>query len=194
MDKKTFLRELRRELERLTFEERENAVSYYEEYLHEAGPEREAETIAGFGSPQAVAAQIKVDYALQMPPKTPREGFKKVWLVILGIFAAPIAIPLAFGFAVTMFALFITMAVLVFSIALMALALVGGGLFSAVVALPLLVSDFPTFLFFLGYGIAMIGLGTLLGYAIYVVTIKITGAFARWLSRSLNKMKEKHTK
>ena len=194
MDKHAFIKELRRELECIPFEERENAVSYYEEYLHEAGLEREAETIRGFGSPQAVAVQIKADYAIQTPSKTPKEGFKTVWIVILAIFAVPIAMPVTIVLAAVIFALFVALASVVFAIGVTAVALVGGGIFAAVTAMPLLVSDFPTFVFFLGSGAAFVGLGILLGYATYFAAVKLSGAFARLLSRFLNKVKEKAKK
>ena len=194
MDKRTFLRELRRELESLHFEERENAISYYEEYLHEAGPEREAETIQGFGSPRAVAAQIKADHAIQTPTKTPKSGLKTVWLVILAIFAAPIAMPLTIVFVAVIFAVFVTLASVVFAIGVTAIALVGSGLFAVVVAMPLLISDLPTFLFFLGSGAIAVGAGVLVGYATYFIAIKFAAASARLSARFFNKIKEKRVK
>ena len=191
MDKRTFLKDLRRELERLPFEERENAISYYEEYLHEAGPEKEAETITGFGSPQAVAAQIRVDYAMQGPSKTPKEGFKTVWIVVLAIVAAPFAMPIAIILAVMMFVGFIVMASVVFALGVTGIALVGGGLFYMAASFPLMVSDFPTFLYLLGAGAALVGVGIFLGYGMYVAMTKLAGGFARLLGRILNKMKER---
>lgn len=52
-----FLQQLAKNLSSLTAEERENALSYYREYLEEAG-EDAAAAIHALGSPQSVAQQI----------------------------------------------------------------------------------------------------------------------------------------
>jgi len=77
MNRKDFLKDLRRELERLPFEERESAITYYEEYLDEAGPENEAEAIRSFGSPASIAAGLRAEEAMNTPPTTPKEGGEK---------------------------------------------------------------------------------------------------------------------
>lgn len=59
MNKVEFLARLNQILSDLPEEERTEAVSYYEEYLAEAGPEREAELLMEFGSPERVAAEIR---------------------------------------------------------------------------------------------------------------------------------------
>ncbi len=59
MDKKEFIRQLHQMLSDLPEEERREAVSYYEEYLEDAGPEQEAQTLAELGSPEQVAATIR---------------------------------------------------------------------------------------------------------------------------------------
>lgn len=59
MNKSEFLVQLRAKLAgRMDGEELKNALSYYEEYLEDAGPEREQEVLEELGSPEAVAAQV----------------------------------------------------------------------------------------------------------------------------------------
>lgn len=41
----------------------QDAVSYYRSYLEEAGPEREEEVLAGFGTPEQVAEAIRANLA-----------------------------------------------------------------------------------------------------------------------------------
>ncbi|MBS7176761.1 MAG: DUF1700 domain-containing protein, partial [Clostridiales bacterium] len=85
MNKKEFLYELRKELERLPFEERESAIQYYEEYFEEAGPELEEQTANTLGAPKEVAAGILADFVVkdnQKPAKNAKQGFSKVWLTI----------------------------------------------------------------------------------------------------------------
>ena len=193
MNRKTFLKELRRALDALPFEEREAAISYYEEYFDEAGPEREQETISSLGTPAEIAMELKTNYAVNKPPKTPKEGASKVWMIILAIFAFPIALPLAFAVAMVIFALFIVFFSLIFAFGVTAFALLLSGVAVIIGGFVVVTTSPLTTLFFLGGGIAVLGLGILFGYLTYLVAVKLTGAFARLLGRMLNKVKARHT-
>ena len=59
MDKTEFIWQLNQMLADLPEEERAEAVSYYEEYLEDAGLEQEAQTLEELGSPEQVAAIIR---------------------------------------------------------------------------------------------------------------------------------------
>lgn len=58
MNKTEFLNELRKHLWKLPIDELEAALTYYEEFIEDAGPEKEAETIAKLGTPVQVAENI----------------------------------------------------------------------------------------------------------------------------------------
>jgi len=189
MNRNTFLKELRRELDALPFEEREAAITYYEEYFDEAGPEREQETLNGLGTPAEIAAGLKVEYAVNKPPKTPKEGASKVWMIILAIFAAPFALPLAITLAAVIFSLFVAFISIIFAIGVTAIALIIGGIFSIISGFVVVASSPLTTLFFLGSGIAILGLGVLFGYCTYIVATKLMGALARLLGRILDRVK-----
>jgi len=189
MDRKAFLTELRRMLEVLPFDEREAAIAYYEEYLDEAGPERERETIESFGTCAEIAARLRADYAVSTPPKTPREGFSKVWLVILAIFAFPLAFPLLIAVMVFIFSMFVAFFSVIFAIGVTSVALVGSGIFSVIGGIAVFVSDPLTTLFFFGGGVAAVGMGILLGYATYAVATKLMGVFAQLLGWILHRVK-----
>ena len=96
MDKEQFLTALERELSRIPQEERENALAYYEEYLTEAGPEREKDVIAELGSVKDIALQLSADYAVKEMEEgmtvSPKKGLRAMWVVILAILASPIAL------------------------------------------------------------------------------------------------------
>ena len=94
MNRDEFLRELSRELRRLPRDEYEKAMDYYVEFFNDAGPENEKTVIADLGTPKEVAAQIIMDAAVERmhePPKSARRGLGTIWMVILGVCAAPIA-------------------------------------------------------------------------------------------------------
>lgn len=59
MNKNLFLEELRRLLSDLPTEEREQAITYYEDYFEDAGVENEQAILEELGSPQELANQIK---------------------------------------------------------------------------------------------------------------------------------------
>ena len=190
MNKHDFLKELRRELDRLPFEERENAIAYYEEYLDEAGPENEAEAIRGFGSPASIAASLRAEEAVSTPTTSPKEGAKKSWLVILAIFSAPIAFPLLIGAAAVVFSLFVAVASIVFAFGVTSIALIGGGIVSIVAGISALLSAGGiTTMFFVGSGLLIMGIGILFCFLTYFIATKLFGGMAWLLSKFLHRRK-----
>lgn len=109
MNKETFLKNLERELKAIPAEDREDALSYYREYLDEMGADESMDVTQRVGSPRDLARTIISECADKHVEKQEREGGIKngttaVWMVILGIFAAPIAVPLAFAGVMVLFA------------------------------------------------------------------------------------------
>lgn len=75
MSKTEFLAQLRAKLAgRMDEEELSSALSYYEEYLEDAGPEREGEVLEELGSPEAVAAQVLGEQGKPFTPPKARRG------------------------------------------------------------------------------------------------------------------------
>ena len=62
MDKRTFLQELEQCLQGIPKDERQEALTYYENYFEDAGIEREAEVLQELGSPQEAAKNILADF------------------------------------------------------------------------------------------------------------------------------------
>lgn len=63
MSRDEFMRELEYLLQDISEEDKADAVQYYRDYFEEAGPEREAEVVREFGSPERIAAIIRSDIA-----------------------------------------------------------------------------------------------------------------------------------
>lgn len=61
MNRDKFMNELEYLLQDIPSDEKDMAVSYYRDYLEDAGPENEAQVIKGFGSPERIAAIIRAD-------------------------------------------------------------------------------------------------------------------------------------
>lgn len=192
MNKEQFLRDLRVTLSGLSPEELENAIQYYEEYFAEAGPEREAEILRELGSPQAVAAQIRVDITLRgmdgPTPPSAKKGISAVWVVILAIFAAPIALPLAIAVALLAFAMMVTVAAVLFAILVVVIALLGSGVLVGICALPLFGVNFAAGLTCFGAGLALTG-GSLLMVVLMILCARIGFRGIAYLLNRVNKRK-----
>lgn len=63
MNRETFMKELEYLLQDISEEEKADALSYYADYLEEAGTDNEEQVLREFGSPERIAAMIRADLA-----------------------------------------------------------------------------------------------------------------------------------
>jgi uncharacterized membrane protein len=177
MNRAEFIAELRKRLRKLPQDEQDNAIAYYEEYLDEAGPEGEQEALAGLGSPAQVAAELISGYAIKNVAAEPGEqasgGLRTLWIVLLAVFALPVALPLAIAAAAVVFSLLLcvffvclTLLITAIGLAVAGVAMAGFGTLS-LFAFPI------EALFCLGLGLVALSVGT----ALLLATI--------WLSRKI---------
>lgn len=161
MSREQFLTKLRNKLKCLPPEDVNDALEYYEEYLDDAGPENEAAAIAAWGDPEQVAAQILSDYAIKRADAEPsaKKGLSTVWLVILAIFASPMAVPIAAAAVCVMFALIVAAASVILGLGAAAAGLAAGGICSVVMGLCVIFQSFPTMIFYVGAGLFCAGFG-----------------------------------
>ena len=191
MDKEKFLTQLREKLYKVPEEERNNAIKYYEEYFEEAGEENEQSVIESLGSPSEVAAKIMMDLALKETDKeNPKKRFSSVWMVILAIFASPIALQIA----IVLITLLLVLVILLLSVLLMfgvlGIALFLSGFLTFILSFYLLWVHFPTAIFFFGYAFLAIGLG---GVFIFFTKFLSQKSFT-WLLNMMNKLLKRRTK
>lgn len=164
MNRDEFLRELSRELRRLPRDEYEKAMDYYVEFFNDAGPENEKTVIADLGTPREVAVQIIMDAAVERmhePPKSARRGIGTIWMVILGVCAAPIALPFAFAILAFVGALLLSAGMVVLGLLMAEAGLFAAGVVGAVCGIVLLFSKPASALVGLGFGLVFIGLSIL---------------------------------
>jgi len=165
MNRKEFISELKVKLSKLPKEEIDNAVEYYEEYFDEAGTENEEKAIKEVGSPSKIASQIIANFTLKS-----KKDMSVLWLVILAIFAAPIAFPLAITAVVLAFAFIIVVFSLVFSFGVAGIALMVGGVFSVLLSFIVLIQHLPTAIFIAGSGLLCIGVGMLITWGTIILS------------------------
>lgn len=98
MTRDGYLQRFRRYLGPLSKEEKDDAVAYVEEYFMEMGLDGQDPVPDELAPPRSMAYEIRRDLEVE---KIPKEGLAKPWrllsLVILGILALPVGLPLAIG-------------------------------------------------------------------------------------------------
>lgn len=190
MSYETFLKQLRQALVGIPPEEIDGAMEFYEEYFADAGPEREAEVLREMGSPGAVAAQIKADFAvrsLQTRPQTAKNGISAAWLVLLAILASPVALPLAIGMFCVGFGLLLILLVVLLALFISVVAVFLTGLLLIGICFTRPEIGAYGIIQCLGGGFICIGISVLLG----VVSVQISRFAFRGIAHMLNNMNQK---
>ena len=178
MSRKAFMARLDELLADITEAEKEEALSYYEEYFEDAGPENEEEVIQSLGSPEKVAATIKAglsenaqeegefsetgytnsyyDVKDEVATINKRKGLGGIgtggWVIILilCLFALPILGPILLGIVGTIFGILVAIAAVIFAVLVTGIALV-------VAAVAMVAAGFATLFATPLVGVALIG-------------------------------------
>lgn len=161
MNKEEFLSQLREKLKKLPPDDVNDALEYYEEYLEEVGPENQESTIATWGSPSRIASQILAQYAVKQMTVDPsaKKGLSTVWVVLLAVFASPIAVPLAAALAMVVLALVIVLIALIASLGCIAVSFAAGGIVTVIAGFFFLAQSVQTGIFYIGVGLFLTGAG-----------------------------------
>ncbi len=191
----SYLEAIQVNLADLPQEERDDLIAYYQEYFIESGLTLE-EIRARYGTPKQFATKLKLsyfldqdDYAQEEEKSVPTKSrLQLVWLIILGLFASPLLVPLALAVLLLMLALLMAVLALLFSLYMLNVSLVFGGLFSFISGLGVFFSSPMTTLVFCGFGLLLFGLGILISPFILFLTkwlgLRFLGMF-KWLGRKL---------
>lgn len=176
MNKKKFLEVLQQKLRHLPKEDREDAIAYYEEYFAEMNLSEEEDVTEKIGRPEDIAREILGNCAeKQLDEQKEKGGIKNsaklIWIILLGICASPIAIPMAGALIILLLSCLLVVASIVLSIGCTGAALAVTGVF-CIPCLIWAVGFAQKFVCF-GMGLICIGLGILL----LIATIKV----AEWL-------------
>lgn len=186
MNKKAFMEELKRRLKHLPKEDREDAITYYEEYLADMDLEDAADVTAQMESPKEIAREIIANCTEKRIDNQKEEGGVKnsaamIWTVILGICAAPFAIPIIGAILIILFAFLLVIISFVFVIGLTGVCLVLVGVCSAMATI---------FAAGIGQKLVCIGMG-LTGVALGVLLLIATIKLAEWMTRGVAKLFKK---
>jgi uncharacterized membrane protein len=195
MNQEAFLRELESRLRGLPREERDNALEYYREYFLDAGLAPDADVTASVGSAAEVARRILEECTTKQLAVQTKEGgakntAKSIWLVILGIFAAPIALPLAIVAVVLVFVILVVIFAVLFALFVSGAAIVLAGIV-LIVAL-FWVGGIGQRLVAMGCGLILIALGILICLGIIKLTQLVTRGMAKSIQNKRNKGEKEH--
>ena len=163
MNKQEYMRQLEIKLKRLPKDDFERAIEYYEEYFAEAGEEHEQKAIEDLGSPQEAADQIIKDFALNYskePVKDVKSGMNALWVGVLALFAAPLALPLMAAGIVLCFAMGIVVLSLLVALVLTAASTVLIGPYPIIAGLMAIAKSVAVFLTGVGVGLLATAAGS----------------------------------
>lgn len=165
MNKHIFLQRLEKALRHIPKDDREDAISYYTEYFEEMGADDNQDISESLGKPEDIAKEIIAACTEKhIEDQKVQGGVKKsatvIWMIILAIFAAPIALPLAIAGIIMLFAILITLLALVFSIFCAGAAFIFAGL--VMLTAIFFAGSFAQGLVCAGIGLLLLGFGLLI--------------------------------
>ncbi len=89
--------------------------------------------------------------------KNPKRQIRLIWLIIIGLFASPVLIPLALGFILVIGGLLVALLALIFSIYVLCISILGVGLFMIISGISVFGQSILSGLFFIGVGLFATG-------------------------------------
>lgn len=185
MTRLEYMKHIKSCLKRLPKQDLEQALEYFHEYFEEAGPEQEARAIEDLGDPKAAAEQILRNLAITNARETKGNNIKRsaasVWVGILAICAAPIALPLVLLIALTVILVVLTVLTAIGSLLFI-------GVILTVLSPVLLLSGVYLLFTYPASGAVTIGCGlAVLGFGILIcfISIKMGKLFLNGMTKLL---------
>lgn len=181
MTRNEYMKILTHRLRRLPKDDYSKAVEYFEEYFEEAGPDQEQQAIEDLGSPEEAAKALIVGLAaanVKEPPKTIKKGLSAVWIAILAVFAAPVAVPMALCVIIVAGILLLSLGAVIISVIAAAAGIGAAGIVSIAGGAALLFQSFADGVCCIGLGLFCTGIGIIFIYGAIL--------FFRWCVKRLS--------
>ena len=173
MTKTEYLAKLDKYLRRLPREDYLEAMDYFTEYFDEAGPDNEAKVIAELGSPKEAASDIIYNILgkrMVEIKERPHRPVQMLWIVILAIFAAPLALPLLLALLGILVAMIAVSVAVIITLLLLGVAFIMNSLYLIYEGFTLLSTSLATAVLSLGTGLLIFGLSLLILLAVFEIT------------------------
>lgn len=177
-----YLSEVLDELQEIPEADRFDLIQYYEEYFLDSGKTVD-EILEEYGTPKQFALKLKINYFSEaddlgqeeIHQNSPKRQMRLIWLILLGLFASPILIPLALLFIAVLVGSVIALFAVIFSIYVVCIVILGVGVVMALAGLMILGQSVVSGLFFVGLGLFATGA------AIFFTPILVR--LTRWLAQ-----------
>ncbi|MGK4144283.1 DUF1700 domain-containing protein [Weissella paramesenteroides] len=201
---KEYLAAVRSNLKDIPADEREELLQFYEEQMLDAGYTIK-EIEEKYGTPKQFARSLKIEYFIKndetadenIPTgERTKNRVNLIWLIILGLFASPILIPVAIGLICLLAGAFIAFLGILFAIYAGIIGVLAGGLFAFVNGVILLWQSVPTGLLFMGAGLLPTGAVIFFAPIVWRLTrwlFEMLVMFVKWVGHrflSKNRVKE----
>lgn len=190
MNQEQYLQELKERLRAIPKEDRDEALSYCEEYFFEAKEENFQQAYDDLGSPSKFAAQIKADSIIKQQEEMnvnktkSKSDMKSLWIIVLGILSLPISLPLAIAGCALLFAGFLVLCALGLVAFICVMIFFILSICAIILGVKLVGISLYAALAFFGSGLFLVGLGILF----LVAFIKSLSSLLRWLSVKLGNL------
>lgn len=210
--KNEYIADLSYQLRNLPKDEFEDAIHYVEEYFDEAGADHVEQVLEELGPVHKLAATIRAESTIkntanatsrhtstterakeEFIPRSRGNNFRNLWIIILGIFALPIALPILLTIAILIFTFFIVIGSLLFAAICCVIALLIISIPSLFSSIALLGVNFPSGLVALGISLTSLGLGMLLLLAVAFIISKFIPWTIRCISNLFQRFNRKQT-
>lgn len=172
MTRSEYLDIVSNKIDKLPKDEYDKAMERFNKYFDEAGPGNEQAVINDLGDPAAAGDRIIRNLAIGNIDKDAGKSIKgninALWIGILAVLACPIALPIAIVFLVMVFVIVIILVVTIVAVALAGVALILVCPIILAASTVVMVKSFPLFLVCVGAALALLGLGGVLVFGMYI--------------------------
>ncbi len=159
-----YLDEVFNELQELPEDDHFDLIQYYEEYFLDSGKTME-KILEEYGTPKQFALKLKINYFSELDDsnggkvntKSSKRQVRLIWMVIIGLCASPLLIPLAIGFIAVIFGLMLALLLLIVAIYVGCISILGVGLFAIISGIGVLGQSVTSGLFYVGMGLFATG-------------------------------------
>ncbi|OTP11255.1 membrane protein [Enterococcus sp. 10A9_DIV0425] len=197
-----YLNELNDELREIPEDDRFDIIQYYEEYFLDADKTVD-QVVEEYGTPKQFALKLKINYFSEQDDSgkiddrpNPRRQIRLIWMIVLGLFATPLLIPLALAFIAVIIGILVALVAVIISIYVVCISILGAGLFSMISGIAVLNQSLTSGLFFVGLGLLATGSAVFFSPLLLKGTkwlFQIMMNFVKWVGRRFITKRSIHT-
>jgi uncharacterized membrane protein len=179
-----YLDEVIEEMQEIPEADRYDLIQYYEEYFLDSGKTID-QIIEEYGTPKQFALKLKINYFStiddsaedEVTPRSSKRKIRLIWMIVLGLCASPLLIPMAALFILAILGLVFLLIMAFVGVYVGCISVLGLGLFSIISGIGVIGQSISSGLFYIGMG--LFATGSVLFFA--PLLLKVT----KWLSKMM---------